>query len=50
MENCKAIRTPVDASTKLVKAIDNDTDIDQKLFQSACFIYHLLLDQILLSL
>ena len=35
MENCKAIRTPVDASTKLVKAVDNDTDIDQKLFQSA---------------
>ena len=35
MENCKAIRTPVDASTKLVKAIDNDTEIDQKLFQSA---------------
>ena len=26
MENCKVIRTPVDASTKLVKAIDNDTD------------------------
>ena len=35
MENCKAIRTPIDASTKLVKATDNDTDIDQKLFQSA---------------
>ena len=35
MENCKAIRTPVDASTKLMKAVDNDTDVDQKLYQSA---------------
>ena len=35
MENCKAIRTPVDASTKLLKAVDDDTDIDQKLYQSA---------------
>ena len=35
MENCKAIRTPVDASTKLLKAVDNATDIDQKLYQSA---------------
>ena len=35
MENCKAIRIPVDASTKLMKAIDNDTDIHQKLYQSA---------------
>ena len=31
MEN----RTPVDASTKLIKAVDNDTDVDQKLYQSA---------------
>ena len=35
MENCKAIHTPVDASTKLMKAVDNDTDVDQKLYQSA---------------
>ena len=37
MENCKAIRTPVDACTKLMKVVDNDTDIyvDQKLYQSA---------------
>ena len=35
MENCKAIRTPVDASTKLMKAVHNDTDVDQKLYQSA---------------
>lgn len=35
MENCKAIRTPVDASTKLFKAVASDTDIDHKLYQSA---------------
>ena len=35
MENCKAIHTPVDASAKLMKAVDNDTDVDQKLYQSA---------------
>ena len=30
MENCKAIHTTVDASTKLIKAVDNDTAVDQK--------------------
>ena len=35
MENRKAIHTPIDASTKLTKAVDNDIDIDQKLYQSA---------------
>ena len=38
MENCKAICIPVDPSTKLIKlmkAVDNDVDIDQKLYQSA---------------
>ena len=35
MENCKAIFTPVDASTKVMKVADNDADIDQTLYQSA---------------
>ena len=61
MENCKTIRTPVDASKKLVKVVDNDTDIDKncssqlwEVYSSqlweVCFIHHLLLDQILPSL
>ena len=35
MENSKPIRTPVDTSTKLVKAKDEDTCVDQQLYQSA---------------
>ena len=35
MEDSKTIRTPVDTSTKLVKAGDTDTCVDQQLYQSA---------------
>ena len=35
MENSKPIRTPVDTSTKLVKAKDEDICVDQQLYQSA---------------
>ena len=35
MVDCKATRTPVDVSTKLVKAVDNKEEVDQKLYQSA---------------
>ena len=35
MVDCKATWTPVDVSTKLVKAVDNKEEVDQKLYQSA---------------
>ncbi len=35
MQDCKTIRTPVDTSTKLVKAKDEDTFVDQAQYQSA---------------
>ena len=35
MEDAKTVRTPVDASTKLVKGGDDDTCVDQPLYQSA---------------
>ena len=35
MQDCKAVGTPVDVSTKLVKATNNDEIIDQQLYQSA---------------
>ena len=35
MQDCKAVSTPVDTSTKLVKATSDDECIDQQLYQSA---------------
>ena len=35
MQDCKAVGTPVDVSTKLVKATSDDDCIDQQLYQSA---------------
>ena len=35
MQDCKAVGTPVDVSTKLVKATNNGETIDQQLYQSA---------------
>ena len=35
MQDCKAVGTPVDVSTKLVKATNNDEIVDQQLYQSA---------------
>jgi len=35
MENAKAVSTPVDPSTKLVKTTEDCEDVDQGLYQSA---------------
>ena len=35
MEDAKSIRTPVDTSTKLIKGGNEDTSVDQQLYQSA---------------
>ena len=35
MQDCKAVGTPVDVSTKLVTTINNDETVDQQLYQSA---------------
>ena len=35
MQDCKAVDTPVDVDTKLVKATNNDEIVDQPLYQSA---------------
>ena len=35
MENAKAVKTPIDTSTKLVKATEDDECVDQKRYQSA---------------
>ena len=35
MENAKPVKTPVDTSTKLVKASEVEDSIDQRLYQSA---------------
>ena len=35
MENAKAVKTPVDMSVKLVKAIESEDSVDQQLYQSA---------------
>ena len=34
MQDCKAVSTPVDVSTKLVKAISSDECVNQQLYQS----------------
>ena len=35
MENAKAVKTPVEKSVKLVKAIESENSVDQQLYQSA---------------
>ena len=35
MGDCKPVRTPVDVSSKLVKATDDEVSVDQPLYQSA---------------
>ena len=35
MQDCKAVSTPIDISTRLVKATSEDECVDQHLYQSA---------------
>ncbi len=35
MDDCKPVETPVDVSCKLVKATDEEVNMDQQLYQSA---------------